>query len=99
MSSVRQIEADEKRSSKLEISDEQLVGLYLKGDIKALDELIIRYKKPLYSFLWRLTASGTEVDEIFQETWLHVIRKASSFEQYRFKGWIFKIAYLSLIHI
>jgi len=93
MSSVRQIEADEKRSSKLEISDEQLIGLYLKGDIKAMDELIIRYKKPLYSFLWRLTASGSEVDEIFQETWLHVIRKASSFEQYRFKGWIFKIAY------
>jgi RNA polymerase sigma-70 factor (ECF subfamily) len=33
------------------------------------------------------------VDELFQETWLRVIRKSESFEQYRFKGWIFKIAY------
>lgn len=77
----------------MEISDENLISLYVKGDIHALDQLINRYKKPLYSFLWRLTASSTEVEEIFQETWLRVIQKAASFEQYRFKGWVFKIAY------
>ncbi|MEI6167474.1 MAG: sigma-70 family RNA polymerase sigma factor [bacterium] len=77
----------------MEISDEYLINLYVKGDINALDQLIVRYKKPLYSFLWRLTASSTEVEEIFQETWLRVIQKAAGFEQYRFKGWIFKIAY------
>jgi len=93
MSSVRQIEQKEMRSSKLEISDEKLIARYTRGDIKALDELIIRYKKPLYSFLWRFASSGIEVDEIFQETWLRVIQKSSSFEQNSFKGWVFKIAY------
>ncbi|MEI8138407.1 MAG: sigma-70 family RNA polymerase sigma factor [bacterium] len=87
------IEPVKERSSTFEISDEILLGLYTKGDIKALNELIVRYKKPLYSFLWRLVASGNEVDELFQETWLRVIQKSESFEQYRFKGWIFKIAY------
>ena len=84
---------DEKRGSSLEISDEKLINLYIGGDIKALDDLIIRYQKPLYSFLWRLTASGPEVEDIFQETWLRVIQKSANFEQYRFKGWVFKIAY------
>jgi RNA polymerase sigma-70 factor (ECF subfamily) len=88
-----QIGPEEERSSRLEISDENLINLYVKGDLDALDQLIIRYKKPLYSFLWRLTASSTEVEEIFQETWLRVIQKAARFEQNRFKGWIFKIAY------
>lgn len=93
MSSVVQSKPDERRSSYLEISDEKLLGLYNKGDVKALDELILRYKKPLYSFLWRLTSSGVEVDEIFQETWLRIIKKARDFEQNKFKGWIFKIAH------
>jgi len=88
-----QLEQDKKRNSELEVSDEKLISLYVQGDIKALDELIVRYKKPLYSFLWRLTESGSDVDELFQETWLRVIRKSADFEQNRFKGWIFKIAY------
>lgn len=77
----------------MEISDEKLFDRYAHGDINALDELIGRYKKPLYSFLWRLTGSSTDVEELFQETWLRVIRKASNFEQNCFKGWIFKIAH------
>ncbi len=93
MSSVLHTGSDKKQSSGLDVSDKNLVDLYVKGDVKALDELINRYKKPLYSFLWRLTSSGPEVDEIFQETWFRVIQKASSFDQYRFKGWIFRIAY------
>jgi len=93
MSSVRQIEQDKQQGSKLKISDEKLICLYVKGDLQALDELINRYKKPLYSFLWRFASPGIEVEEIFQETWLRVIQKSSNFEQNSFKGWIFKIAY------
>ncbi len=65
----------------------------MKGDIHALEELISRYQKPLYSFLWRLTASGTSVEELFQETWLKVISNAPNFKQNKFKGWIFTIAH------
>lgn len=93
MPSVIHIEPDEKRSLKLETSDEMLIDLYNHGDIHALEELIARYQKPLYSFLWRLTASGASVEELFQETWLKVIRHASTFNRNRFKGWIFTIAH------
>lgn len=81
----------------MEISDENLIERYVQGDISALDELIARYKKPLYSFLWRFTKSSADVDELFQETWLRVIRKAEDFEKNRFKGWIFRIAHNLMI--
>ncbi|MEI6563943.1 MAG: sigma-70 family RNA polymerase sigma factor [bacterium] len=77
----------------VDISDEKLVKRYVKGDLKALDALVERYKKPLFSFFWGLTKSKVDVDELFQETWFRVIRKASDFEQNSFKGWIFKIAH------
>lgn len=81
------------QSTTLEISDENLIESYAQGNVNALDELISRYKKPLYSFLWRFSRSSADVDELFQETWLRVIRKASTFERHSFKGWIFKIAH------
>lgn len=77
----------------MEISDEKLLDLYVQGDVAALDELISRYKKPLYSFLWRFTRNSLDVEELFQETWFRVIRKAANFEHSKFKGWIFTIAH------
>lgn len=74
-------------------TDEQLINLYNQGDTGALDTLVERYKRPLYSFLWRLTGSKTDADEIFQDTWLRVIQKAGGFQQNRFRGWVFKIAH------
>lgn len=81
----------------MDISDEKLIERYVQGDLGALDKLIARYKKPLYSFLWRFTKSSADVDELFQETWLRVIRKAGDFEQNRFKGWLFRIAHNLMI--
>lgn len=76
-----------------DVSDELLLDRHLKGDTHALPELLERYRKPLYGFLWRMTESAVESDEIFQETWLRIIRKAADFRQDRFKGWMFKIAH------
>ena len=76
-----------------DVSDELLIDRYNRGETKALNDLVERYRRPLYSFLWRMTGSGSESDEIFQNTWLRVINKAHGFRQERFKGWVFKIAH------
>ncbi|MEI8352357.1 MAG: sigma-70 family RNA polymerase sigma factor, partial [bacterium] len=75
-----------------EVSDEKLMARYRRGDFEAMDELVRRYEKPLFSFLWRMSGNGADVQEIFQEVWLRVIAKARDFKQKRFKGWIFTIA-------
>jgi len=76
-----------------QISDESLIERYNRGETWALTELVNRYRKPLYSFLWRMTGNSADSDEIFQDTWVRIITKSKGFRQDRFKGWIFKIAH------
>lgn len=76
-----------------QISDERLMARFKRGDSSAMDELVRRYEKPLFSFLWRMLSNGADIQDIFQEVWLRVIAKSRDFRQDRFKGWIFKIAH------
>jgi len=62
------------------------------GDPSALQELCGRYERPLYGFLHR-AADGRETDDLYQETWLRVVRAARQFDPARrFSTWLFQIA-------
>lgn len=74
-------------------TDEQLVTNYLKGDEKALEILIKRYLKPVYSFVYRCIGDTQEVEDITQQVFLKVWRNLKKFKQeYKVKTWIFAIA-------
>jgi len=73
-------------------SDEELIGAVGRGEGRALEELCRRYEKPLYQFLHRHTG-GRDVDDLYQETWLRVVRAARRFDPARrFSTWLFQIA-------
>lgn len=76
-----------------EATDEGLIARYNRGELAALDQLVERYRRPLHSFIWRMTGGGVDTDGIFQDTWVRVIMKSADFRQDRFKGWIFRIAH------
>lgn len=62
------------------------------GDADALRELTGRWRRPLYGFLHR-AAGGRETDDLYQETWLRVVRAARGFDaRQRFSTWLFQIA-------
>ncbi len=64
-----------------------------QGNTQAADILLQRYKGPLFSFLYRLTVNQSDSEDIFQETWLRVIRYAHTFQkQKKFSTWLFQIA-------
>jgi RNA polymerase sigma-70 factor (ECF subfamily) len=72
--------------------DEDLVAAVAAGDEPALEELCRRYERPLYQFLYRHTL-GRDVEDLFQETWLRVVRAAPRFDRSRrFSTWLFQIA-------
>jgi RNA polymerase sigma-70 factor (ECF subfamily) len=75
------------------IGDEELIAAYNRGRLKALDELVERYRKPLFNFLMRMTKCEAEAEEIFQNTWMRVITKAHGFQGDHFKSWLFKIGH------
>lgn len=73
-------------------TDETLMVRYQRGDLAAFDQLYTRYEPRLFGYLVRLTRDRGAAEEIFQETFLRVVRSAGRFEEKSFAGWIFTIA-------
>src|SRR5579862_9350088 len=73
-------------------TDEALAARVATGDEIALRELLRRYQGPLAAFLYRQTG-GRDVEDLYQETWLRVVRHAAAFDaDRRFSTWLFQIA-------
>lgn len=73
-------------------TDEALAARVADGDELALRELLRRYERPLAGFLHRQTG-GRDVEDLYQETWLRVVRHARRFDPgRRFSTWLFQIA-------
>jgi RNA polymerase sigma-70 factor (ECF subfamily) len=73
-------------------TDEALVARVARGDEQALAELLRRWERPLAHFLHRRT-DGRDVEDIYQEVWLRVVRAAERFDRdRRFSTWLFQIA-------
>jgi RNA polymerase sigma-70 factor (ECF subfamily) len=73
-------------------TDEELIGAVASGDARALAGLCQRYERPLYRFIARHTGER-DVEDLYQETWLRVVRAAPRFDlRRRFSTWLFQIA-------
>ena len=53
-------------------TDEQLITNYLEGDKEALEILIKRYLKSIYSFVYRYVGNAGEAEDITQEVFVKV---------------------------
>jgi RNA polymerase sigma-70 factor (ECF subfamily) len=73
---------------------EQLLLLRCQmGDKNALAELIECYERPLRYFINRLLDNSELTEDIFQDTWLTVIRKIHSLREIdSFPAWLYRIA-------
>jgi len=73
-------------------TDEQLVASHLKGDGEALEILVSRYLKSIYSFAYRHIGNIHDAEDITQEVFVKVLRHLKKFDHDKsFKTWIFKI--------
>ena len=79
-------------------SDESLLARYREGDGKAFEILYTRHRQSLYRYLLGLSGKPELADEVFQETWLSLIRSASQPQgRATFRTWLFQIARNRLI--
>ncbi|MDR9860391.1 RNA polymerase sigma factor [Pseudomonas baetica] len=79
-------------------SDESLLARYREGDGAAFEILYARHRQGLYRFLLGLSGKAEMADEVFQETWLSLIRSASQPQgRATFRTWLFQIARNRLI--
>ncbi len=77
----------------MERNDKQLIFDYLVGDESALHELVRRYLKALYNFVYRLTNNTEDAEDITQEIFIKVWKNIKQYDQnYSVKTWLFAIA-------
>jgi RNA polymerase sigma-70 factor (ECF subfamily) len=75
------------------IGDEELVGWVAQGDDRALSELYKRYSRPVYATGIRLLGDAHLAEELVQDAFTTVWRRARSFDSSRasFATWLYRI--------
>lgn len=85
------------RAAKL--AEEVLLLRCQVGDKNALTQLIERYQRPLRYFISRLLDDSELTEDIFQDTWLTVIRRLHGLrEPDAFSTWLYRIARNKVYH-
>ncbi|MBR5437088.1 MAG: sigma-70 family RNA polymerase sigma factor [Muribaculaceae bacterium] len=81
--------------AKRELTDEQLVSAYAKGDNEAFDLLLQRHQQSVFNSILRLTKDRDLAEDIFQETFIKAImfiNQGRYTESGKFGAWITRIA-------
>ncbi len=76
------------------ISDQELVKLYQSGTQAALEELIKRHKRSIFSAINLLVRDRPLAEDIFQETFIkiiHTLRSGHYNEEGKFAGWAVRV--------
>lgn len=77
-------------------SDSLLVKNYIAGNEKALEYIIERHQRKVYSFIYSKVNDRDITDDIFQDTFVKVIKtlKSNSYnEEGKFVSWVLRIAH------
>lgn len=77
------------------LTDQQLVDLYLQGNEKGLESLLLRHKSKLFTSIIVIVKDKALAEDIFQETFFKVIqtlKKGQYNEEGKFLPWICRIS-------
>jgi RNA polymerase sigma-70 factor (ECF subfamily) len=63
------------------------------GNMQAFDYLLRKYRKPIVSFMYRMTHNQAVAEELAQEVFLRVYRSRETYRaEARFSTWLYRIA-------
>ncbi len=76
-----------------QVTDAELIKAYKKGDTRALEEIMKRYKTPIYSYLLKMVGNRDSANDLFQEIFLKFIKSIGAYnEEKKFANWIYTVA-------
>ncbi len=74
-------------------TDDELIAAYKSGEAGAFDCLLERYQGPLFAYLLRMTGRREAAEDLFQETFVRVLRGLPGYEHRgQFKPWLYRLA-------
>ena len=83
------------------MDDIRLVERYRNGDSGAIEELVVKYQKQIYAFVYRIVHDTEEAKDLTQKTFLKLFNAIGGFrKEASFKTWLYQIAMnTSLSHL
>ncbi len=76
-----------------EADDKELVTLALDGREAAYHELLERFRRPVFSLIYRMIGDREQAEDLAQESFVKAFNNLDSYNpSYRFSSWLFKIA-------
>ena len=78
------------------LSDQQLIHLYIDGDSDALSTLVVRYKDKIYTSIYLLVKDKYLAEDIFQDAFIRIIdtlKTGRYTDEGKFLPWAMRIAH------
>ncbi|MCC6287907.1 MAG: sigma-70 family RNA polymerase sigma factor [Chitinophagaceae bacterium] len=78
------------------LTDQQLVHLYMNGDAEALSTLVVRYKDKIYTSIYLLVKDKYLAEDIFQDVFIRIIdtlKGGRYVDEGKFLPWAMRIAH------
>lgn len=73
--------------------DEQLVAAFVDGEPAAYEELVRRYSRPIFNFVYRMIGSYADADDVAQDVFVQVYKSLPAARtDLPFKPWLYVIA-------
>ena len=80
---------------KVQVSDSELVSLYIRGDEKAFEKLVQRHKSRIYTTIYLIVKDQYVAEDLMQDTFIKsvdTIKSGRYNEEGKFLPWIIRIA-------
>ncbi len=81
---------------KIQVSDSELVSLYIRGDEKAFEKLVQRHKSRIYTTIYLIVKDQYVAEDLMQDTFIKAVDTIKSGrynEEGKFLPWIIRIAH------
>ena len=78
------------------LNDQQLIALYLEGDERAFQELLVRHEQKIYTSIYLFVKDQSLAEDIFQEVFIKIIttlRQGKYNHEGKFLQWALRISY------
>ncbi len=82
--------------NKFQVSDSELVSLYIRGDEKAFEKLVLRHKSRIYTTIYLIVKDQYVAEDLMQDTFIKAVDTVKSGrynEEGKFLPWIVRIAH------
>ena len=83
----------EEAGGQVVVSDESLVRAFLAVDSSAFEDLVRRYSRPIFNFVYRMVANYSDADDVAQDIFVQVYKSLPAARtDLPFKPWLYVVA-------